>query len=75
MMRIAMLLALDREADLDVAAVALHPVGARAIDLGIVAVVEVVDARVLEQAADDRADRDVLRDAANARAQRRCRAR
>ena len=49
---IAMLLALDREADLDAPEeVALHPVGARAEDLGIAVVVKVEDARVFEEAA------------------------
>src|SRR5690606_15274549 len=46
--------------------VAIHPVRARAVDLLAPAVAEVVAARMLEEAADDRADPDVLGDARKA---------
>ena len=46
--------------------VALHQVGAADVDLFLAAVEEVVDARVLEEAADDRSHRDVVADAGNA---------
>src|SRR5262249_10786565 len=58
---ITVLFALDRETHFDPAEeVALHPVGAGAEDLRIAVVVEVVDARVLQEASDHRTHRDVL---------------
>src|SRR5205807_3284109 len=62
-------LAADREGDLHAAEeVALHPVGARAEHVRLAAVLEVEHPRVLEEAPDDRAHRDVLRYARQARA-------
>ena len=61
---------LDREHDLDAAAeVAGHPVGRGEEDLGLVAVLEVGDPRVLEVLVDDADDADVVRDAGHARPQ------
>ena len=55
------LLVLDREEDLDAAAqVARHEVGAADDEAVLAAAVEPVDAAVLEVAADDAADADVL---------------
>src|SRR5262249_56240838 len=60
-----------REAELDPAEeVARHPVGAREVHVFGAAVLEVEDARVLEEAADDRAHADVVREALDARPQR-----
>src|SRR6185503_15883555 len=56
----------DREAHLEAPEeVALHPVGARAQELLLAAGEEVVDARVLEEAPDDRAHPDVVGHAAD----------
>ena len=61
---------LDREDDLDPAVeVPLHQVGAAKIDLVLSAVAEVVDAAVLEEAADDADHPDVLAPARHARPQ------
>src|SRR5438270_5303400 len=63
-------LAADREGDLHAAEeVALHPVGARAEHVRLAAVLEVEHPRVLEEAPDDRAHREVLRYAGQPRAQ------
>jgi hypothetical protein len=60
----------NREHHLDAAEeVSIHPVRARTEDLLIAAVVEVVDAAVLEEPADDRAHPHVLGDAGDARSQ------
>src|SRR5205085_4222842 len=60
-----------REAELDAPEeVARHPVGAREVNVLGAAIVEVKDARMLEEAADDRAHTNVFRQAFNARAQR-----
>src|SRR5712692_6981076 len=60
-----------RKAQLDAAEeVAVHPVGARQIHLVAAAVLEVEHARMLEEAADDRAHADVFRQADDARLQR-----
>ena len=63
-------LVLDRRDQLDpVVEVARHQVGGADEDAGLLAALEGVDPRVLEEAADDRDDPDVLRDPGHARAQ------
>ena len=70
-MRSRCVASLDRERHLDAPEeVALHPVGAGAVELGLAAVAEVAHARMLEEAADDRAHADVLRHARHSRPQR-----
>ena len=61
---------LDREHQLDAAAeVPRHPVGRGEENLGLVVVLEIRDARVLQELVDDAGDVDVLRDPGHARAQ------
>src|SRR5579883_544992 len=63
--------ALDREGHLDTAEeIALHPVRAGAVELGLAAVLEIERARMLEETADDGAYVYVLRHAGYARPQR-----
>src|SRR5581483_3229414 len=58
---------LDRECHFHTAEeIALHPVRARAVELGLTAILEVEGAGVLEEASDDRAHADVFRDARHA---------
>src|SRR6185437_1089294 len=58
---LAVSLPLDGEGDFDAAEeIAFHPVGARAVHLRIAAVLEVEDARMLEETPDYRAHTDVL---------------
>src|SRR5436309_5883213 len=60
-----------REAELDAPEeVARHPVGAREVNVLGAAILEVKHARMLEEAADDRAHADVLRHALDPGAQR-----
>ncbi len=66
----AVLAPLDREGHLDAPEeIAFHPVGARAVQIVRAVVVEIVDARVFQEPADDRAHLDVVGDARNAGAQ------
>src|SRR3954447_19424906 len=61
---------LDRRHQLDPRVeVARHEVGRADVDLGLAVALEGQDPRVLEEAADDRVDADVLRDARHARHQ------
>src|SRR2546421_12505971 len=60
-----------REAELDAPEeIARHPVGAREVHVLGAAVLEIKDSRVLEEAPDDRAHADVVRQSLDARAQR-----